>query len=225
MSQAGTAVGSRADGVASGAGLRGALLRDVPLGTVTRPSWRGRSHLIALVVAVPLLVTMLATVPAGNTRVGVAIYAAGLCSMLVASTTYHRWVHTLRWRAVWRRADHAMIYMAIAGTATPLCLVVLPPIAAFVTLGLLWSAAVVGATIKLFRWRRGDRLATAMYITNRWAGVVLIPAMAVHGFLWPTVLLSWAASCTPPAPSASLVTGRRCGPSCSRTTRSGTCAR
>ena len=164
-------------------------MRDVPLGTVARPTWRGRSHLIALVVAVPLLVTMLATVPDGTTRVGVAIYAAGLCSMLVASTTYHRWVHTLRWRAVWRRADHAMIYMAIAGTATPLCLVVLPPIAAVVTLGLLWSAAVVGATIKLFRWRRGDRLATAMYMTNSWAGVMLVPAMAVHGFLWPTVLL------------------------------------
>ena len=123
---------------------------------------------------------MLVSTDAGTAaRAGVVVYAAGLCSMLVASTTYHRWVHSLRWRARWRRADHAMIFMAIAGTATPLCLVVLPRTAAIVTLALLWSAAVFGAVIKLTRWRRGDRLATAMYVGNGWAGVVLVMARAL----------------------------------------------
>jgi hemolysin III len=165
------------------------LTRDVPLGSPTRPTWRGRSHLVALVVAAPLLVALIGIAPAGRPRAGTAIYAAGLCSMLLASTTYHRWVHTLRWRAVWRRADHAMIFVAIAGTATPLCLAVLPPTTAVVTLIVLWTAALVGATIKLCRWRRADRLATAMYVTNGWAGVVLAPALAASGSVWPGVLL------------------------------------
>jgi hemolysin III len=138
---------------------------------------------------VPLLAVMLATAPAGPRRVGVAIYAAGLCSMLLASTTYHRWVHTIRWRAIWRRADHAMIFMAIAGTATPLCVAVLPGPAAIGTLAVLWGAALVGAAIKLTCWQRGERVATAMYITNGWAGLALVPAMVVHGFLWPSLLL------------------------------------
>ena len=42
--------------------------------------------------------------------------------MLAVSTTYHRWVHTIRARAAWRRADHAAIFAAIAGTFTALAL-------------------------------------------------------------------------------------------------------
>lgn len=163
---------------------------DVPLGTVTRPTWRGRTHLGALVVAVPLLVAMWAAAPAGRARIGVAVYAVGLWSMLAASTTYHRWVHTLRWRAVWRRADHAMIYLAIAGTSTPLCLMLLPAGTAAVMLVALWAAALVGATIKLCRWQRADRVATGMYIANSWAGAVLVPVMAARGLWWASVLLA-----------------------------------
>jgi hemolysin III len=165
------------------------LDRDAPLGSADRPTWRGRSHLLALLLAVPLLAAMLASAPAGQLRAGAAVYAAGLCSMLVASTTYHRWVHTLRWRSMWRRADHAMIFMAIAGTSTPLCLALLPPAAATVTLAVLWSAAIVGAAIKLCRWRRADRVATAMYITNSWAGIVLVAAMVAEHLWWPSFLL------------------------------------
>ena len=149
---------------------------DVPLGSITRPSWRGRSHLFALVVAVPLLAAMTTQADGARAGAGLLIYAGSLCSMLLASTTYHRWVHTVRWRTIWRRADHAMIFAAIAGTYTPLALALLPTTAAIATLAVVWSAALVGATIKLANWQRADPVATAMYVTNGWAGLVLIPA-------------------------------------------------
>jgi hemolysin III len=109
--------------------------------------------------------------------------------MLLVSTIYHRWVRTLRWRTIWRRADHATIFAAIAGTYTPLCLALFPTTAAIVTLAVVWAAALVGATIKFTDWQRGGPAATAMYVTNGWAGVVLIPALAGAGLVLPTVLL------------------------------------
>ena len=95
---------------------------DVPLGSATRPSWRGRLHLIGLAAAVPLTVVLAIVASGGRAHGGVIVYAVGLCSMLAVSVTYHRWVHTVRARAAWRRADHATIYAAIGGTFTPLCL-------------------------------------------------------------------------------------------------------
>ena len=125
----------------------------------------------------------------GRTGAGLLVYALGLCSMLLVSTIYHRWVRTLRWRTIWRRADHATIFAAIAGTYTPLCLALFPTTAAIVTLAVVWSAALVGATIKFANWQRAEPAATAMYVTNGWAGVVLIPALAGAGLVLPTVLL------------------------------------
>ncbi len=165
------------------------LPRDVALGTPTRPSWRGRTHLIALVLSVPLLSLLIAGSDGARERWGLVIYAIGLTAMLGASTTYHRWVHTVRWRTRWRRADHAMIFLAIAGTCTPLALAVLSTRLAVVMLSIVWAAAIVGVTIKLAGWRRADRAASAMYITNGWAGTMLIPAMASNGQWTALVLL------------------------------------
>ena len=95
---------------------------DVPLGHHTRPSWRGRIHLIALCCFVPAVVVLTLASTGRAATAGAAIYGLGLCSMFGSSTVYHRWVHGLRTRAMWRRIDHAAIYAAIAGSATPLAL-------------------------------------------------------------------------------------------------------
>ncbi len=91
---------------------------DAPLGTAERPSWRGRLHLFALVTALPLVVLLAVGSDGARARAGVIVYGVGLCATFAVSTTYHRWVHTVRMRAVWRRLDHATIYAAIAGTCS-----------------------------------------------------------------------------------------------------------
>ncbi len=164
-------------------------LFDVPLGSPTRPTWRGRLHVIALIVVTPLLALMATGVEGDRNRVGVIVYAAGLCSMLAVSAAYHRWVHTIRARTVWRRLDHAMIFAAIAGTCTPLALVLLEPAAAVVAIVATWSAALVGAGIKITGWRRGGAVGTAMYITNSWAGLILVPSLWQHSGPVPVILL------------------------------------
>ncbi|MBA3605642.1 MAG: hemolysin III family protein [Actinomycetota bacterium] len=162
---------------------------DARLGTATRPSWRGRLHGIALVVALPLLVLLTIEADGARHRAGVIVYAVALSSMLSVSTIYHRWVHTLHARAIWRRADHAMIYAAIAGTCTPLCLALLDTAAAVPLLAITWTLAAIGVAAKLARSPLGDRVGTAMYIGNGWAGLLLLPALWSRGGILPTVLV------------------------------------
>jgi len=155
----------------------GALALDAPLGSASRPTWRGLVHTLALFAAIPLLVTLSIVSNGARTRAAVIVYAAGLCSMLAVSSVYHRWVHSLRARAIWRRADHATIFAAIAGTFTALALSTLGTGAAIAMLIAIWTAAATGAGVKLMRFHRADRIGSVMYVAMGWAGLVLVPAV------------------------------------------------
>jgi hemolysin III len=160
-----------------------------PLGTPSRPSWRGRLHLIALVVAVPLLVVLVRESVGARSRAAVIVYGIGLCSMLAVSTTYHRWVHTRRARLAWRRADHATIYLMIAGTCTALAL---PALDTGWTIALMipvWAAATVGATFKAVRFDRAHRFGGALYIVLGWSGLLLVAPVWRHAGLVAVALL------------------------------------
>ena len=157
------------------------LMLDVPLGSLSRPSWRGRLHLIALWSAIPLLVVLAIESDTARSRAAVIVYAAGLCSMLAVSTIYHRWVHTIRARAAWRRADHATIFAAIAGSFSALALTSLDTGPAIMMLVFVWTAGAVGAVFKIFRFQRANRLGAAMYNAIGWAGLALVPAVWHRG--------------------------------------------
>jgi hemolysin III len=157
-----------------------ARVLDAPLGSPSRPTWRGLLHMVALLAAVPLLVALSIVSDGARTRAAVIVYAAGLCSMLTASTVYHRWAHSLRARAIWRRADHAMIFAAIAGTFTALALSTLGTGTAIAVLVTIWAAAAVGAVVKLTRFQRADRIGSVMYVAMGWAGLLLVPAVWHH---------------------------------------------
>lgn len=149
---------------------------DVALGHVLRPTWRGGIHVIGLVVAVPAVIALFLN-STGDTRfrVSLVVYAVGLCSMLAASATYHRWVHGLRARCVWRRVDHAAVFAAIAGSSTPIVVAALPGAPGFVLVGAIWSTALLGAGCKLSRRAGGDRAGTAMYAVTIMLGAVAVP--------------------------------------------------
>jgi len=165
------------------------VARDVPLGSPDRPSWRGRIHLIALTLAVPLLVALAIDADQARARAAVIVYAVGLCSMLAVSTIYHRWVHTIRARAGWRRADHATIFAAIGGTFTALALTTVTTVPAVIMLVVVWAAAAIGAFAKAAWFDRAHRLGITTYIAIGWAGVALAPAIWHQRGLLPVMLL------------------------------------
>jgi hemolysin III len=149
--------------------------RDVPLGTVGRPAWRGRLHALSLVAVVPVFGVLLALATTGRARLAVAIYAVGLCSMFVASATYHRWVHTVAARKTWQRVDHAMIFAAIAGSATPVCLLGLPNRFGISLLVFMWVGCVSGIAMKIAGWKHQRIAGGIMYIAVSWVGIVAVP--------------------------------------------------
>jgi hemolysin III len=154
---------------------------DAPLGSPSRPVWRGRLHLYALILAVPALVLLAVQARGARARAAVIVYAVGLCSMLAVSTAYHRWVHTIRARDLWRRADHATIFAAIAGTMTALALNILGTLAATVVLVLIWGVSLWAAAVKVLRFDRSHRFGSVMYIVTSWTGLMLVPVLWSHG--------------------------------------------
>ena len=162
---------------------------DAPLGTAERPSWRGRLHVIGLAAAVPAFALLLAVANGARARVGVVIYAAGLCSMFVTSATYHRWVHTIRARQRWRRADHAMIFAAIAGSFTPMCLLTVPDRFGIPLLLLVWVGGIAGMAMKIAGWRHQRIAGGIMYIALGWVGAFAIPEVWRSAGVWPAVLV------------------------------------
>lgn len=162
---------------------------DAPLGSPSRPLWRGRVHLIALWPAIPLLVVLAVQSNGARARMATIVYGVGLCSMLAVSTTYHRLVHTIRARAAWQRADHATIFAPIAGTCTALALTSLPNGRAIAMTVIIWSAAAIGAAFKVFSFQRAHRVGTAMYLALGWSGLTLVPAVWHGGGLLAVGLL------------------------------------
>lgn len=101
---------------------------------------------------------------------GVAIYGVSLVGLYAVSTLYHlpdcRWKHTLR------IADHACIYVLIAGTYTPFTLTVLRGPLGWTLFTLAWTAAVLGVVFKIVLTSRFHIWGTAVYIAMGWMAVL-----------------------------------------------------
>ena len=129
--------------------------------------------LAASLAAVPLLIVLAARGGDAWTIAGVAVFGATLVAAYGASTMYHSCARGPR-RDLWRRMDQAAVYLLIAGTYTPFSLGPLRGPLGWALLGVVWSAALLAAGIKL--WRRTDcpRVETATYLAMGWLIVVVI---------------------------------------------------
>ncbi|MEJ8563195.1 hemolysin III family protein [Yoonia sp. GPGPB17] len=112
----------------------------------------------------------------------IAVYGATLIATFVASAFYHMtpWEGI---RPILRRFDHAAIYLKIAGTYTPL-VVMIGSWFAYTVLAVVWGLAVVGMVLKLFFWRTPGRFGPALYLIMGWLSLALIWS------LWPIVPVS-----------------------------------
>lgn len=122
----------------------------------------------------------------GGTVAAVSVYGAALIATFVASACYHLtpWE---RLRPTLRRIDHAAIYLKIAGTYTPL-VVLIGSGFGYVVLALVWVLALVGAVAKLFYWAAPGRLAPGLYLGLGWLSLALIWSLA-HSLPLPATAL------------------------------------
>lgn len=152
-------------------------IRGTDVHGAVKPLLRGRIHLGALVAAVPAGVVLISTARSALAVAASAIYAASLVALYGASSAYHRLGRTVRSRKWLRQLDHASIYALIAGTYTPICLLVLTGPWRWSLLAGVWLAAAVGIVMKLARFDMSNRIGGALYIVMGWAALVAAPAL------------------------------------------------
>lgn len=138
-----------------------------------RPRWRGRIHGGATFVTIPAGIALAIAARGALATTAVSIYVASLVALFATSASYHLLTRSERAQRIMQRLDHSMVYVLIAGTYTPVCLLALPRSMGIVFLSLIWVAAGVGIVLKV-RWR-GRKTAAAMYLLIGWAIVVVIP--------------------------------------------------
>ena len=127
------------------------------------------------VAAGVVLIVHVAQTHAAPQIAATSVYAGMLFLSLVASALYH----LLPWeraRPVYLRKDHAAIYLKIAGTYTPL-VVLIGSAFAYVVLAGVWIVAVLGAVAKLSFWSTESRGSLPVYLGMGWASVLLIGPM------------------------------------------------
>jgi hemolysin III len=137
------------------------------------------THGVGFVLAIVGLVVMVSTATVrGDTWIiaACAVYGTTLVLLYLASTLYHALALT-RARDVFRRLDHAAIYLLIAGTYTPFALVPLRGPWGWSLLGISWGLAALGITVKAVHGPRWPVVSTTVYILMGWLAVVAIGPM------------------------------------------------
>ena len=135
----------------------------------------GTMHAIGVIGAVAgavVLVVWASGMATPGQVVAISVYGASLIATFVASALYH-FTPWEQLRPTLRRIDHAAIYLKIAGTYTPL-VVMIGSWFAYIVLGIVWGLALIGMTIKLFFWRAPGRLDPVLYLIMGWLSVALI---------------------------------------------------
>jgi len=119
---------------------------------------------------------------------GALVFGLSLIALYTASTLYHGLPVSPKMVQILRRVDHTMIYVLIAGTYTPICLVTLKGSMGWWLFGIVWGLAVTGIVLKLV-WTKAPRwLYTAFYVILGWLAIFFIvplfKALPFTGFLW-----------------------------------------
>lgn len=144
---------------------------------VPRPILRGYIHLVCAVLAPFALAYLLLVAESPRAFVGAAIFGAGLTLLFTVSAAYHLAPWTPRARAVVGRIDHSTIFIAIAATYTPFCLVSLNTPLGISILAIAWALAGAGVLLKV-TWPRTPRwLSVSSYLVVGWLGVIAVPPL------------------------------------------------
>jgi hemolysin III len=153
-----------------------AALRAIPIHERPKPRMRGRLHQGAFIASIPAGLLLVLLAPDARARIATAIYAVTLTGLFGVSAAYHLGDWSEAAYARMRRLDHSMIFVLIAGTYTPYCLLVLQGTLATVVLIAVWAGAAVGVATKFYRVDL-HVLSGFMYIGLGWLVVISLPAL------------------------------------------------
>ena len=143
--------------------------------------------LMAIFAAIPLLIKA-AHEPDRIYLVSIAVYAASLILLYAASTTYHTFNISKKVNTNLKKIDHMMISVLIAGSYTPICLLVLGGRMGWILLAIVWGFAIAGILIKAFWVFCPKWVSSVLYIGMGWTCVLaftqLLNSLSPAAFGW-----------------------------------------
>lgn len=120
---------------------------------------------------------------------GAAIFMATSLALFGVSALYHRIGWSPNVNAIFRRIDHANIFLLIAGSYTPLSLMLLPQEKATILLTLVWTGAIAGVLFRVF-WLGAPRsLYVVLYVVLGWSAVLFITDLFRASWITMTLVL------------------------------------
>lgn len=149
------------------------------------------THFIGIVLSVAALITLVITAIMKRSPVSLAggiVFGISLILLYTASTIYHGYNGDDQIILRLKKLDHAMIFVLIAGTYTPICLIALRgPLGYGLLIGI-WSLALIGMVTKVIFIHMPRWLSAGMYLFMGWISVAFIlplsKTLPTNGFLW-----------------------------------------
>ena len=143
--------------------------------TLSREPASALTHLIGAILSVGALAALIYRGAVSGTAwhvVSFTVFGVSLIVLYTASTLYHGLALSPRAKLAFRRLDHMMIFVLIAGTYTPFCLVPLRGSWGWPLFGVIWGCAALGMIVKIF-WMNAPRwLSLGLYLLMGWLVVV-----------------------------------------------------
>lgn len=136
-----------------------------------KPRLRGWIHAVTFPLTVAMGIVLVVMAPPVAGKVACGIFALTACLLFGTSAVYHRGTWSERTGAALRRADHSNIFLIIAGTYTPLAVLLLPPRTATTLLAVVWGGALLGLLARVV-WLNAPRwVYVPIYLALGWVAV------------------------------------------------------
>lgn len=148
------------------------------MGNYLREPVNGFTHMAGAILSFIGLLAMVikATLynPSATTISSVIVFGISLILLYSASATYHLVVSSDKVINFLRRLDHAMIFILIAGSYTPFCLIALNGPTGWILFGVILTTAIAGVCFKLIWFNCPRWISTSIYVAMGWISVFLI---------------------------------------------------
>jgi hemolysin III len=165
-------------GAAPSPGLRYDSQREL---VYAKPVLRGWMHLVGFAVSLVVGTLLVAHADGATRSLAAGIYAGAVTGLLGTSALYHRGNWGPAAHRLLQRLDHVMIFLLIAGTSTPVFLVVMPGTLGIALLSVMWALVVIAMLTHLVWMDAPERLVGATFIGLGCAGGAALP------FVWVRV--------------------------------------
>lgn len=154
-----------------------------------KPKLRGWIHAGTFPIAIALGVLLIAFSQGAAAITGAVIFMVTSLALFGVSALYHRIGWSPNVKAIFRRIDHANIFLLIAGTYTPLSLMLLPADKATILLTLVWTGALAGVFFRVF-WLGAPRwLYVVLYVVLGWSAVLFVTDLFRASWITMTLVL------------------------------------